>query len=132
MSEHFVRDRRILQGDAYHLRASQFPALANGIGNFAGLAKTNTHPATPIPDNDQRAEIKAPATFDDFGGAINENYLFSQFLFLTFQSFALRGWPAAARAESATSATLLTRWFTCCRLLAVLRLGWFSHNILLH
>ena len=138
MSEHFVRDRGILQGDAYHLSASQFPAFANRIGDFAGLAKADSHPTTLIPDNDQRTEIKAPATFDDFGGAINEDDFLGQFLFLTFQVSvgSLGCWPAAARAKAATPATLLARLFTNLGLglglVAVLWLCWFSHNILLH
>ena len=78
--EDFVRNGRVLQRHADHLRAGHFAALANGIRHFAGLAQADAHAAVLVADDDQRAEIEAASAFDDFGGAIDEHDLLGQLL----------------------------------------------------
>ena len=63
-----------------HLVAGQFAAFANGIGDFAGFAQTNTHTAPLVANDHQRAEIEAASAFDDFGGAVDEDNLLVKFL----------------------------------------------------
>ena len=78
----FVRNGNVLQTDRDHLGARGFAAFADGIGDFASFAETDANAATLVANNNERAEIKSPSTFDHFGRAVDKNDLFSQFLFL--------------------------------------------------
>ncbi len=84
VSEDFMGNRGVLKRNAQHLRASQLPTFADGIGHFTGFAQTNPDATAPITDNHQGAEVEAPAAFDDLGGTINEDDFFGQFLFMSF------------------------------------------------
>jgi hypothetical protein len=86
------------------LRAGHFAALADGVGDFTGFAQANPDAAAFISDDNEGAEIKAAATFDHFGGAVDENDLFDEFV--TGRIGLLLAGSATARAK--TSAALVT------------------------
>ena len=77
-AKNFVRDGRILQGDADHVLLGHFAALADGFGNFDGFAQANADMALFVTGDDQRAKAEAASAFDDFGGAIDENNFLAQ------------------------------------------------------
>src|SRR5262249_25761218 len=76
------------------------------------------------------AKIKSATAFDDFCRAIDENDLFGQFLRLTVLHGIghFRSGPTPARAEGTTWWALLGAF----GFVAVIRFGWFRHNIVLH
>ena len=53
-----------------------------GVSNFPGFAETEAYFATFIANNDESGETKTAAAFHDFGGAVDENNLFSQVIVL--------------------------------------------------
>ena len=114
MGKDFVRDRRVLERDANHLGAGHLAALADRIGDLAGFAEANAHAAAFVAHDYQGAEIKTASAFDDLGGAIDEDDLLGQFLFLALDhDFGrVRGGPVAPAAEgSARGAFFAVIWF---------------------
>jgi secreted protein with Ig-like and vWFA domain len=73
-------NRGVFQANTNHLRPGNFAAFADGIGNFAGFAEADTNTATLVADDNESAEIEAAAAFDDFGGAVDEDDLFDEFM----------------------------------------------------
>jgi hypothetical protein len=106
MRKNFMRDRSVFQTNADHLVAGHFTTFADRIGNFPGFAKPDAHAPTSVTDHDQSAKIETPTALDDFGGAINENDLFGQFLALALLGgvCTFRAGPATSGAKSAARA----------------------------
>src|ERR1039458_1873197 len=75
-----MRNGRVLERHADHLRAGHLTALANGIRHFAGLPQTNPHAAVLVANHDQRTKIETASAFDDLGRAVNEYDLLGQFI----------------------------------------------------
>jgi len=136
MSEDFVRNGGALEAHADHLRASKFAAFADGIGNFAGLSEADTDATASIANDDKSAEIETTATFNNLGGTVDEDDFFGQLLFLAFEVVVGVG----ATATRAHAVATPSGWFGAFDgtfdnnfwFIAVLRRGWFGHNIILH
>jgi hypothetical protein len=109
MTKNFVRNGRVFQFHRNHLGAGHFAAFANGIGNFAGLAKANSHFATFVADDHQRAEIKTTPALYHFRGAIDEHDLLGEFFpRLPKAGLAIFPWPATASSTGTASAATTT------------------------
>src|SRR5690606_32946025 len=63
-----------------HAPAGEGRTLANGLGHFVGAAETDADAATPIADDNERAEAEAAATLDDLRHAVDVDDLFGQLL----------------------------------------------------
>lgn len=122
MRENFVWNRGFLQRNTHHVATSGFTALADSIGDFAGLAQTDTDAAFFVTHNDKRAEIETPATFDDFGGTVDENDLFDQFLAALALETGFRIGRLAPAAWTTTTFTPIAAAFVALRRLLLLLL----------
>ena len=54
-----------------HVLAGSFAALADGVGDFVGLAVAEADFAFVVADDDERAEGEVAAAFDDLGAAVD-------------------------------------------------------------
>ena len=82
-----VRNGTIFERDFNQIFLGIVDALANGFGNFGGLAETDTDFAFAVADDDERTEGETTTALDDFGDAVNEDNLL-----LEFGSFRFETW----------------------------------------
>jgi hypothetical protein len=134
MGKHFMRNGGVFEADSHHLRAGEFAAFANRVSDFPGFAQADPNPAALIADDNQSAEIEAPAAFDDLGRAVNKDHFLSQLLFLAFPTVAgVRSGTTAAGPEAVAASRgscfgLLDRFY----FIAVVWWGRFRHNFSFH
>ena len=67
-----------LQVQLHHVLLGLLDGLADGHGNFAGLAHAEAGMAALIADHDQRGEAEVLAALHDFGDAVDRNHLVLQ------------------------------------------------------
>jgi hypothetical protein len=136
MSEHFVRNGGVLEAHPDHLRAGQFAAFTNGIGNLAGLSEADADATAPIANHDESAEVETTPAFNNLGGAVDEDDFFGQFLLVAFEAVVRVSGATAARPHTVAASGgrfgTFDGTFDGFGLIAVHRLGWFGHNIILH
>ena len=75
LADRLMRDRVFVQRHFLHRFARRFGCLADRLGDFIRLAESDADFAIVIARNNQRAEAKTPAAFDDLGATIDEHHL---------------------------------------------------------
>src|SRR6185503_9644909 len=68
---HLVGDRRPDHRDSNQVLLRVLDALADRLGDLAGLAETHADVALAITDDDDRAEAEPPAALDDLGDPVD-------------------------------------------------------------
>ncbi|KAF5045109.1 hypothetical protein DSECCO2_484680 [anaerobic digester metagenome] len=76
LTEHFIRQGAVEQGNVDHALARLLRGLADGLGNLVGLAQAIAHRAFAVADDDQGAEAEPAAALDDLGHAVEVHDLF--------------------------------------------------------
>ena len=74
-TQDIVRDRVALELNTDEMLVGVGGAFLDGIGNFVGLAVTDTDLALTVTDDSESGEGKAPTAFDYLGTAVDENDL---------------------------------------------------------
>jgi hypothetical protein len=68
-----VGDRSVIQRNANDILFRCLNTFTNGLGHFTSLTHANPNMAFAVAHYNDRAEAKAPATFNDLGDAVNLN-----------------------------------------------------------
>ncbi|MNT59287.1 hypothetical protein D3C72_1967870 [compost metagenome] len=71
----------VAQRHADHLALGLFGGLADRLGNFTGLAVTETNAALLVADDNQGGEAEATATLDHLGHAVDVDQAIDEFAF---------------------------------------------------
>jgi hypothetical protein len=124
----FMGDGMVLEGDARHLSLGEFPAFADRVGHFAGLAQTHSDTSLLVAHHNEGAKAKTASAFNDFGRAVDENDLLREF----GDSLATRGKEFSPTFTWAAGATLMTTETpvpAACALAATF--NWFCHSFFL-
>src|SRR5271166_270991 len=116
-SDHFVRNRTVLNRHAHQAFLGAVDALADGLGHFVGLAQAEAHQAVVIAGDDQGAEAEAASALDDLGDAVDMHDLLFDLEALRIDALGDRAFsqcslPAVQNfnpASRAASASALTR-----------------------
>jgi len=145
----FVRDGAVDEIHRLERLLGDLAGLLNRVGDFLGLAETETHFAFLVAGDDERGEAEAAATFDDLGTTVDEDDLLGE-----LRAFRLSGLGtiiAAGTTATATITTLATEataalaaeattltWALTARIAVALRSGsrsrssglifWIAHN----
>ena len=70
---------RSAQGDGHDVLLGILKALADRLGNFAGLAHAEADAAFAVADDAQGRELRHAAALDGLTDAVEGNYLFNKF-----------------------------------------------------
>src|SRR5439155_2609306 len=122
----FMRDSRVSECDPYHVTLGVIAALADGVGDFAGLAEAQAYFPLFVTHHHERTEAEAAATLNHFCRTVDENNFFTQLAaFFAFETLlrCFRRPPAAAATSLASATTTSSRLNTTFRLI--------GHNLFL-
>src|SRR5699024_5786258 len=70
-ADDFMGDRGALHGDLVHILLSSALTLADGLGNFAGLADAVADAALAVANDDQCSKLHNAAALDSLGNAVD-------------------------------------------------------------
>jgi hypothetical protein len=101
VANHLVGNGIVTTGNRLHVLAGLLGSLANALGNFLGLAITNTDVSFAVTNNHQGRKTEPASTGNDFSTPVNVNDLFEESVFILFN----RGTKSTALSALATLAT---------------------------